>query len=177
MELNGSQLLNNSALIMDSVATSDLDLSSVESVVQQTETGKERTAPKLTQGWMTTQAQKVTEQKVSEIRQVLEKHRGDRHLVALQDFPDPDALSCAWAYKLLAQQYDIRSDIVYAGALSHQENIALVRLTGLPAQRWTPQTAKDKDLANFQGCVLSIIKARPLNSCRCCIKQVCRLWR
>jgi nanoRNase/pAp phosphatase (c-di-AMP/oligoRNAs hydrolase) len=153
MELNGSQLLNNSALIMDSVATSDLDLSSIESVIQQTEAAKEQAAPRLTQGWMTTQARNLTEQKVSEIRQVLEKHRGERQLVALQDFPDPDALSCAWAYKLLAQQYDIRSDIVYAGALSHQENIALVRLTGLPAQRWTPQTLKDKDLSNFQGCV------------------------
>jgi nanoRNase/pAp phosphatase (c-di-AMP/oligoRNAs hydrolase) len=154
MELDGAQFLNNSALIMDSVVTSDLDLSSVESVVQHAESGRERPEPKISQGWMTTQAQHLTEQKVNELRQVLEKHRGNRHLVALQDFPDPDALSCAWAYKLLAQQYDIRSDIVYAGALSHQENIALVRLTGLPAHRWTPQTLKDKDLSNnFQGCV------------------------
>jgi nanoRNase/pAp phosphatase (c-di-AMP/oligoRNAs hydrolase) len=73
--------------------------------------------------------------------------------LALQDFPDPDALSCAWAYKLIAQQYDIRCDIVYAGALSHQENIALVRLTGLPAQRWTPQVLKEKDWSAYQSCV------------------------
>ncbi|MBW4467293.1 MAG: bifunctional oligoribonuclease/PAP phosphatase NrnA [Pegethrix bostrychoides GSE-TBD4-15B] len=102
---------------------------------------------------MTPQARSTTEQKASEFRRVLEQHRGERQLVALQDFPDPDALSCAWAYKLIAQQYDIRCDIVYAGALSHQENIALVRLTNLPAQRWSPQVLREKDFSVYQGCV------------------------
>lgn len=151
MQFDLPQLLNNSALIMD-VVTSDPDLSLVESVAQQAALDREYMVPRV-QGWMTTQSQQYTEQKVAEIRRVLEKHRGDRHLVALQDFPDPDALSCAWAYKLIAQQYDIRTDIVYAGALSHQENIALVRLTGLPAQRWTPQTLKERGVSSFQGCV------------------------
>jgi nanoRNase/pAp phosphatase (c-di-AMP/oligoRNAs hydrolase) len=95
---------------------------------------------------------RLTEQKVDALRQVLEKQRGDRQLVILQDFPDPDALSCAWTYKLIAQQYEIYCDIVYAGMLSHQENIALVKLTGLPAQRWTVQAAKEK-LSAYQGCV------------------------
>ncbi|MBW4518064.1 MAG: bifunctional oligoribonuclease/PAP phosphatase NrnA [Timaviella obliquedivisa GSE-PSE-MK23-08B] len=95
---------------------------------------------------------RLVEQKVDALRQVLEKREGDRQLVILQDFPDPDALSCAWAYKLIAQQYEIHCDIVYAGMLSHQENIALVKLTGLPAQRWTLQSAKEK-LSAYQGCV------------------------
>lgn len=95
---------------------------------------------------------RLAEQKADALRQVLEKQQGDRQLVILQDFPDPDALSCAWTYKLIAQQYDIHCDIVYAGMLSHQENIALVKLTGLPAQRWTIQSAKEK-LSAYQGCV------------------------
>jgi nanoRNase/pAp phosphatase (c-di-AMP/oligoRNAs hydrolase) len=95
---------------------------------------------------------RLAEQKVEALRQVLEQQRGDRQLVILQDFPDPDALSCAWTYKLIAQQYEIYCDIVYAGMLSHQENIALVKLTGLPAQRWTVQAAKEK-LSAYQGCV------------------------
>lgn len=95
---------------------------------------------------------RLAEQKATALRQVLEKQRGDRQLVILQDFPDPDALSCAWTYKLIAQQYEIYCDIVYAGMLSHQENIALVKLTGLPAQRWTVQSAKEK-LSAYQGCV------------------------
>jgi nanoRNase/pAp phosphatase (c-di-AMP/oligoRNAs hydrolase) len=88
-----------------------------------------------------------------QLRRMLDKHRGDRQLILLQDFPDPDALSSAWAYKLIAQNYDIHSDIIYAGALSHQENIALVKLTGLPLQRWSIDVAKTKDLSAYQGCV------------------------
>ena len=92
--------------------------------------------------------------KTEALRQILEQHQHERQLVILQDFPDPDALSCAWSYQLIAQQYDIQCDIVYAGTLSHQENIALVKLTGLPAQRWTSQIAKSKDLSVYKGCAL-----------------------
>jgi nanoRNase/pAp phosphatase (c-di-AMP/oligoRNAs hydrolase) len=93
-------------------------------------------------------------QKVEEFHQTLERHRGDRQLLILQDFPDPDALSSAWTYKLIAQKYDIQCDMVYAGTLSHQENIALVKLTNLPVQRLTPQTLKSRDLSKYQGCAL-----------------------
>jgi len=96
----------------------------------------------------------LLEEKVAELRETLERHRGDRQLVLVQDFPDPDALSGAWAYQLIAQQYKIQCEIVYAGTLSHQENIALVKLTGLPAKRWTIQNLKEKDLSAYQGCVL-----------------------
>ncbi len=94
------------------------------------------------------------EQRIEVLRQTLEQHQGERQLVILQDFPDPDALSSAWAYKLITENFDIQCDIVYAGTISHQENIALVRLTGLPVQRWNSQTAKNKDLSVYQGCVL-----------------------
>ncbi|MEH2328947.1 DHH family phosphoesterase [Nostoc sp.] len=96
----------------------------------------------------------LAQQKSEELQKTLLAHRHDRQLVILQDFPDPDALSCAWAYQLIAQQYDIKCEIIYAGALSHQENIALVRLTNLPVQRWTTQTLKTKDLSSYQGFVL-----------------------
>jgi nanoRNase/pAp phosphatase (c-di-AMP/oligoRNAs hydrolase) len=95
-----------------------------------------------------------SEQKIEIFRQVLDRHRGERQIVILQDFPDPDALSAAWTYKLIAQKYDIQCDIVYAGTLSHQENIALVKLTGLPVQRWTPQSLKGKDFSPYKGAVL-----------------------
>ncbi|MES1021596.1 bifunctional oligoribonuclease/PAP phosphatase NrnA [Gloeocapsa sp. BRSZ] len=93
-------------------------------------------------------------QKADALRHILEQHRQERQLVILQDFPDPDALSSAWTYQLIAQEYEIQCDIVYAGTLSHQENIALVKLTGLPAQRWTVQAAKSKDLSMYTGCAL-----------------------
>ncbi|NJL40294.1 MAG: bifunctional oligoribonuclease/PAP phosphatase NrnA [Leptolyngbyaceae cyanobacterium RM2_2_4] len=105
------------------------------------------------QATLNLQGRRLTEHRVEALRQVLEQHRGDRQLVVLQDFPDPDALSCAWAYKLIAQQFGIRCDIVYAGTLSHQENIALVKLTALPVQRWSLQAAREKDFSVYQGVV------------------------
>jgi nanoRNase/pAp phosphatase (c-di-AMP/oligoRNAs hydrolase) len=105
------------------------------------------------QATLNLQGRRLTEHKVEALRQVLERHRGDRQLVVLQDFPDPDALSCAWTYKLIAQQFGIRCDIVYAGTLSHQENIALVKLTTLPVQRWSLQAAREKDFSVYQGVV------------------------
>ncbi|NCJ05617.1 bifunctional oligoribonuclease/PAP phosphatase NrnA [Synechococcales cyanobacterium C] len=98
---------------------------------------------------------KTQEQRVEALKQCLSQHHGERQLVILQDFPDPDALSSAWAYKLMAQEFEIQCDICYAGTLSHQENIALVKLTGLPVQRWSYQSAKaqGRDLSIYQGCV------------------------
>jgi nanoRNase/pAp phosphatase (c-di-AMP/oligoRNAs hydrolase) len=100
-------------------------------------------------------ARVVLEQpKLEEFQQMLERHQGEKHAIVLQDFPDPDALSSAWVYRLIAQRYDIQCEIIYAGTLSHQENIALVKLTGLPLQRWTPQVIKTKDLSTYRGAVL-----------------------
>ncbi len=91
---------------------------------------------------------------VKKLQQTLENHRGDHQIVLIQDFPDPDALSSAWAYKLIAEQYDISCDIVYSGTLSHQENIALVKITGLPAIKWGVQSLKERDISIYKGCVL-----------------------
>jgi nanoRNase/pAp phosphatase (c-di-AMP/oligoRNAs hydrolase) len=96
----------------------------------------------------------VEDPRVAALRANLEQHRGERQIVLLQDFPDPDALSGAWTYQLIAKQYGINCDLVYAGALSHQENIALVKLTGLPCKRLPLSNLKEKDLSCYQGCVL-----------------------
>lgn len=91
---------------------------------------------------------------IPRLGQLLSAREGDRHLVLIQDFPDPDALSSAWAYQLIAKNYDIDCDIYYGGTLSHQENIALVRLTGLPARRWNPHGNSQPKLSQYQGYVL-----------------------
>ncbi|MBE9047129.1 bifunctional oligoribonuclease/PAP phosphatase NrnA [Pleurocapsales cyanobacterium LEGE 10410] len=92
--------------------------------------------------------------KIKNFREVLEQHRGERQIVVIQDFPDPDALSSAWAYQLIVANYDISCDIVYGGTLSHQENITLVRLTGIPARRYVNTSLQQQDLSVYQGCVL-----------------------
>lgn len=86
------------------------------------------------------------------LRHLLITHAGSRQLVLIQDFPDPDALSSAWAYQLIAATYDVDCDIFYSGTLSHQENIALVKLTNLPAKRWPSK--KKPDLSQYAGYVL-----------------------
>ena len=91
---------------------------------------------------------------IANLRAVLTKHQGERQLIIIQDFPDPDALSSAWAYQMIAASYKIQCEIVYAGTLSHQENIALVKLTNLPAKKVTTQSFQNLDFSNYQGCVL-----------------------
>jgi len=54
-------------------------------------------------------------QKVSKLEAVLEAHKGETHVIALQDFPDPDAIASAFAHKLICLKYGIEADIVYTG--------------------------------------------------------------
>ncbi|MEO0684834.1 MAG: bifunctional oligoribonuclease/PAP phosphatase NrnA, partial [Cyanobacteria bacterium J06649_11] len=99
-------------------------------------------------------ASTLAAQKSEQLLNTLEAHKHERQIIVLQDFPDPDALSSAWTYLLIAEQYDIKCDITYAGTLSHQENIALVKLTSLPATRTPLQSLKNRDLSSYQGYVL-----------------------
>ncbi|MGQ0604539.1 MAG: DHH family phosphoesterase [Anaerolineales bacterium] len=62
---------------------------------------------------------------------VLGSHRDERHLIVLHSFPDPDALSSAFAHRLLSAAFGITADIVHGGRLSHPQNIALVKLLGI----------------------------------------------
>ena len=64
---------------------------------------------------------------------VLEAHHGEKHLVVLQDYPDPDAISSAYLHKLICASFEISIDIVYGGAISHQQNLALVKWLNLEA--------------------------------------------
>lgn len=76
-------------------------------------------------------SEKHAAETASALEQVLEKHRGERHIAVLQDYPDPDAISSAFVHKLISAEHDINVDIVYGGRVSHQQNIALVKLLGI----------------------------------------------
>jgi nanoRNase/pAp phosphatase (c-di-AMP/oligoRNAs hydrolase) len=73
--------------------------------------------------------------KPQELASLLRVHSGERHLIVLQDFPDPDALSSAWAHQFISNNFGIQCDIAYVGKISHQENQALVQLTGMELLR------------------------------------------
>jgi nanoRNase/pAp phosphatase (c-di-AMP/oligoRNAs hydrolase) len=74
----------------------------------------------------------------------LESHQGEVHIVAVQDFPDPDAISSAMAYRALAAVFDIEVDIVYEGRISHQENLALVHILSIDLIRFTEALPLDR---------------------------------
>ena len=65
-----------------------------------------------------------------DLYKVLEAHRGERHVIVLQAFPDPDAISSAFAHRLISAQFNIETAITYSGKISHQQNVALVKLLG-----------------------------------------------
>lgn len=60
--------------------------------------------------------------------ELLRARRGERHVVAVQDYPDPDAISSALGYREIARRFDIDVTILYEGLISHPENLALVNL-------------------------------------------------
>ena len=87
--------------------------------------------------------------KAAELAAVLEAHRGERHAIVMQDYPDPDAISTAWAHKLIAARFGIECDIIYEGRISHQENLALVQLTELGMVRYS----EGYNLEQYKGTV------------------------
>lgn len=89
------------------------------------------------------------ENRMLELRKVLEECRGQRHIVVIQNYPDPDAISTGFAYKIISATFGIEVDILYAGQISHPENIALVKLLDIEMRKWDPSF----DLNSYQGCV------------------------
>jgi nanoRNase/pAp phosphatase (c-di-AMP/oligoRNAs hydrolase) len=87
--------------------------------------------------------------RAAELVSVLERHRGERHAIVMQDYPDPDALSSAWAHKMISARFGIDCDIIYEGRISHQENLALVQLTEIDLVRYADGT----DLTQYAGTV------------------------
>ncbi|MBF0158695.1 MAG: bifunctional oligoribonuclease/PAP phosphatase NrnA [Magnetococcales bacterium] len=81
-------------------------------------------------------AREIRDKLVEELVDLLQKRDGERQAIVLQDFPDPDAISCAFAYRTIAEAFGIESDILYAGRISHQENIALIHLLGIDLLWW-----------------------------------------
>jgi nanoRNase/pAp phosphatase (c-di-AMP/oligoRNAs hydrolase) len=67
----------------------------------------------------------------------LRRHHEEDHVVALQDFPDPDAIAAAVAYRMIAGKFGIKVDILYEGRISHQENLALVHVLEIDITRFT----------------------------------------
>ena len=84
------------------------------------------------------------------LAQLLDAHKGERHVIVLQNYPDPDAISSAYAHQLISRRHGIEADILYGGKVSHQQNLALIRLLGLELTPFDPQHT---DLHPYRGAV------------------------
>jgi nanoRNase/pAp phosphatase (c-di-AMP/oligoRNAs hydrolase) len=71
------------------------------------------------------------------LQQVLEQHRGERHVIAIRGYPDPDSIGSAIAHAYLCQHFDIEPTILYFDDISHQENRALVKKLAIEMVRYT----------------------------------------
>jgi len=91
----------------------------------------------------------ATPSPVLELARLLEGRRGERHVVALQDFPDPDAISSGMAYRELAGAFGITADLMYEGVISHPENLALINLLEIQVIAWT----REVDLERYGAAV------------------------
>jgi nanoRNase/pAp phosphatase (c-di-AMP/oligoRNAs hydrolase) len=84
-----------------------------------------------------------------QLRALLEARRGERHVIVLQSFPDPDAISSAYAHQLISANFGIETDTVYTGKISHEQNVALLKLLGIKLIVFTPEL----DLSQYAGSV------------------------
>src|SRR5437667_11444572 len=66
--------------------------------------------------------------KAAELAAVLEAHRGERHAIVMQDYPDPDAISTAWAHKLI--RVVLHNDCVLLVAVGVKVRIPVGALVG-----------------------------------------------
>lgn len=80
---------------------------------------------------------------------VLAAHQGERHLIVLHAYPDPDAISAAYAHRLISARCHIDTDIIYCGTISHGQNVALTRLLKLNLAPYDPAL----DLKQYAGAV------------------------
>nr|CRH08169.1 Protein of unknown function. Containing phosphoesterase, RecJ domain [Candidatus Magnetococcus massalia] len=90
-------------------------------------------------------------QRTEAFAELLRGREGERHAVVLQDFPDPDAISCGFAYTILGEAFGIETELIYGGRISHQENIALINLLDLELIQIEDKAKLTSD--RYQACV------------------------
>ena len=85
----------------------------------------------------------------SELAAFLKSHKNERHVIVLQEFPDPDAIATGFAHQCISSHFEIKTDILYSGRISHQQNLALVRLLGIELTRFDSSV----DLTGYNGAI------------------------
>lgn len=80
-------------------------------------------------------------------REVLARHHGEKILLILMGYPDPDNIASGLAHQFLAKEFDIEATLLCFHEVSHHENRALVKRLEIDLQLYdekfdlTPYTA------------------------------------
>lgn len=77
--------------------------------------------------------------KVEELIDALESASGQRLLICIKGYPDPDNIATSLALAYMASQFDIQSTIVHFERISHHENRALVKKLDLDIEEYSDQ--------------------------------------
>jgi nanoRNase/pAp phosphatase (c-di-AMP/oligoRNAs hydrolase) len=88
----------------------------------------------------------------SKFSSILEKHRGEKHIIVLPVYPQPDAVASAFAHTLICKEFDIEVAIYYSGRIRHRQNVALIKLLGIDIHQYDENTG----LENFDRAVLVV---------------------
>lgn len=83
-----------------------------------------------------------------ELRKALARHRGERHLVVLMGYPDPDCIASGLAHRFLAKQFGIHTTLLCFHEVSHQENRAMVKQLAIDLQLYD----EGFDLEPYSAC-------------------------
>jgi nanoRNase/pAp phosphatase (c-di-AMP/oligoRNAs hydrolase) len=86
--------------------------------------------------------------KWTEFRKVLDRHRGEKILVVLTGYPDPDNIASGLAHKFLAKAFDIDTTLLCFHEVSHQENRVLVKRIEVDLQLYDEKF----DLQPYSAC-------------------------
>jgi len=81
----------------------------------------------------------------SRLGSILKQYSGERHIVAIRGYPDPDSIGSAMAHAYICQRFDIEPLILYFDDISHHENRALVKRLAIEMVRF----ADGVDLGSF----------------------------
>ena len=68
---------------------------------------------------------------------ILAECTGERHIIAIRGYPDPDSIGSAMAHAYICQRYDIEPLILYFDDISHHENRALVKRLAIEMVRYS----------------------------------------
>lgn len=92
----------------------------------------------------------VTSQQLNQLRAALSEGSAPI-LIAIHDYPDPDALASALALRTLSRSWGIASTIAYGGGIGRPENNAMVRLLNIEMSTFD----RIKDIGDYKGAVVT----------------------